>query len=271
MKKILMISLWVVFVAGLILVMSFASRSHAKRICSKLEISIDRKNPDLFIKEEDVSKLLSDHGRNPVGQELSQIDVSALENLVLSHPAVESCEAFISVGGDMSIAIKQRRAISRMINVGNESFYFDSRGMLMPWSEEFTSPVVLVNGYFTENYGAFYHTEFDSYSLDSAMHTPNLLDDIWQITKRIDADTFLRAQIVQVYVTPGKTFELIPRVGDHKIVLGDISDLDEKFKKLLIFYSDGLNRTGSWTDYSVIDLQYKNQIVCTKKIKENGI
>jgi cell division protein FtsQ len=266
-----MISLWVVFVAGLIVVMSFASRSHANRLCGKLNISIERSNSDLFIKEEDVSKLLTDHGKYPVGQEMSQIDISSLENLVLSHPAVESCEVFISVGGDMNINIKQRNAAARLINFGNESFYFDSRGMLMPWSEEFTAPVILVNGYFTENYGSFYHTEFDSYSSDSAFHTPNLLDDVWQITKRIDADTFLRAQIVQVYITPEKVFELIPRVGDHKIVLGDISDLDEKFKKLLIFYRDGLNRTGCWNDYSIIDLQYKNQIVCTKKIKENGI
>jgi cell division protein FtsQ len=116
-----------------------------------------------------------------------------------------------------------------------------------------------------------YHIQFDSYSADSAMKTPLLMDDVWQITKRIDADTFLRAQMVQVYITEDKKFELIPRVGNHIIVLGDISDLDEKLNKLQIFYHDGLNRTGSWNDYSIIDLQYKNQIVCTKKNNEHGI
>lgn len=266
-----MISLWVIFTAGLIVVTSFASRSHASRLCLTLNISIERQNEDLFIKEEDVTKLLTDHGKLPTDQPLSEINVSELENLILSHPAVESSDVFISVGGDVTINIVQRKTIARMTNLANESYYFDNHGKLMPWSDQYTSPVLFVNGYFMENYGTMYHQSFDSWSVDSAMRSPLLLDDIWQIAKRIEADTFLRAQIVQVYVTTDKQFQLVPRVGDHVINLGDISDLDEKLKKLLIFYKDGLNRTGSWTEYSLIDLQYKNQIVCTKKIKENGI
>jgi cell division protein FtsQ len=271
MKKILMISLWVIFGVALILVMSFAGRSHAARIAPKPHISIEKQNDDLFIKEEDVIKLLSDHDKLPTGKELSSINVNDLESLILSHPAVESCDVFISIGGEVTINIKPRKTIARMTNLGSESYYFDNRGKLMPWSEQYTSAVLFVNGYFTESYGAMYTKAFDSYSADSAMHTPNQLDDIWQISKRIDADTFLRAQIVQIFVTEDKQFQLIPRVGDHVINLGTISDLDEKLNKLLIFYRDGLNRTGSWTEYSLIDLQYKNQIVCTKKIKENGI
>jgi cell division protein FtsQ len=175
------------------------------------------------------------------------------------------------VGGEMSIKIKQRRTIARIVNLLNESYYIDDRGMLMPWSEEYTSPVILANGNFADSYAALYHQSLDAISADSALKTPTKLDDIWQITKRIDADTFLRAQMVQLYVSPDNGFELIPRIGNHIIVLGDISDLDEKFKKLIIFYRDGIDRTGNWNDYTLIDLQYKNQIVCTKKTIDHGI
>ncbi|CAN5759090.1 cell division protein FtsQ/DivIB [soil metagenome] len=271
MKKIIMISLWAVFAAGLIFVMSFAGHANALRLAPKPVIVIERQNADRFLEEEDVINLLNDHNKLPTGKELSTINVSELENLILSHPAVESCDAFMSVGGQVTINIIQRKTIARMTNVGNESYYFDSHGKLMPWSDEYTSPVLFVNGYFAENYASMYHHSFDSWSVDSAMRSPILLDDIWQIAKRIEADTFLRAQIVQLYITADKQFQMIPRVGDHVINLGDISDLDEKLNKLVIFYKDGLNHTGSWTAYSLIDLQYKNQIVCTKKIKENGI
>jgi cell division protein FtsQ len=271
MKKIITISLWVIFSAGLIFVMSFAGRSHGKRISTKLNISIERQSDDLFIKEEDITQMLTDHGKMPAGEELSKINVNELENLILSHPAVESCDVFVTVGGDVTINMLQRKTIARLTNIANESYYFDSHGKLMPWSEEYTSPVVYVNGYFGENYGAMYNKSFDSWSADSALRSPMLLDDLWQITKRLNADTFLCAQIVQVYVTQERQFQLVPRVGDHVINLGDISDLDAKLEKLLVFYRDGLNHTGNWTDYSFIDLQYKNQIVCTKKIKENGI
>lgn len=271
MKKILFISLWVIFGAGLVFLMAFAGRAHDARLGTKPDIQIQRQSEDMFIKEDDVIRLLSDHGKLPTGQPLSSIHADELENLVLTHPAVESCDVFVSVGGEVSIKILQRKTIARLTNLSNESYYFDSHGKLMPWSDEYTSPVLFVNGYFGENYASMYNRSFDAYDADSAMHTPLLLDDIWQISKRIEADTFLRAQIVQVYVTPEKQFQLIPRVGDHIINLGDISDLDLKLEKLETFYFDGLNHTGSWTDYAFIDLQYKNQIVCTKKIKQNGI
>jgi cell division protein FtsQ len=135
----------------------------------------------------------------------------------------------------------------------------------MPWSDTYTSPVLVVNGFIKENYGTLYTVNFDSYSLDSALRSPLLMDDIWQITKRIAADTFLSAQLIQVYITPERILQLIPRVGNHVIVLGDISDIDEKINKLRIFYSDGISRSGNWNDYKTIDLQFKNQIVCTKK------
>jgi cell division protein FtsQ len=143
--------------------------------------------------------------------------------------------------------------------------------MLMPWSEKYTAPVILANGNFADSYGAMYNQQLDNVTCDSSVHTPTKLDDTRQIAKRIDADTFLRAQMVQIYFSDDKGIELIPRVGNHVIVLGDVSDLDEKFSKLKIFYRDGLERTGNWNDYTYIDLQFKNQIVCTKKTIEHGI
>lgn len=271
MKKILFISLWSVLAIALIFVMSFASRSHAKRLCSKPVITIDNAVEQKFITEDQVLKFLSDHNKMPEGKELSEIDVPELENLLSSHPAVESCEVFVNVGGEMSIKIKQRRTIARVMNLLNESYYIDDRGLLMPWSEQYTSPVILVNGDFGDSYAALYRQSLNAIDADSALKTTTKLDDIWQITKRIDADTFLRAQMVQLYVSPDNGFELIPRIGNHIIVLGDISDLDEKFRKLLIFYRDGIDRTGTWNDYTYIDLQYKNQIVCTKKTIDHGI
>src|SRR5687768_7876700 len=148
MKKIIMISLWVVFGAGLIFVMSFAGRSHAERIAPKPDIKFERQDESLFIKEEDVINLLNDHDKLPTGKQLSAIDVTELENLILCHPAVESCDVFMSAGGEVTIRIRQRKTIARMTNISNESYYFDSRGKLMPWSDHYTSPVLFVNGYF---------------------------------------------------------------------------------------------------------------------------
>lgn len=265
MKKILVISLWVILSAGLIALMSFAMHIHASRKCEKINISISRKNADLFLKEEYITELLSDKSKMPLGEAISSIDIPSLEHLLLTHPAVESGEVFISISGDVNIRLSQRRALVRLITATGESYYIDDRGFPMPCSEKYTAPVLLVNGNFSDTYAANYQYSLDRYPLDSAVHTPTVLDDIWQLAKRIDADTFFRAQIVQVNYNPQSGLILIPRIGGQAIVLGDVQDIDNKLRKLYLFYREGLSRTGKWDEYSLIDLQYKNQIVCTKK------
>jgi cell division protein FtsQ len=57
--------------------------------------------------------------------------------------------------------------------------------------------------------------------------------------------------------------ELTPTVGNHQIILGKIADYRENLNKLQLFYEKGLAEVG-WNRYSVINLKYKNQVVCTK-------
>jgi cell division protein FtsQ len=53
-------------------------------------------------------------------------------------------------------------------------------------------------------------------------------------------------------------------IGPSTVVVGSIDNLDEKFRKLWIMYKKALPY-GGWDKYSKIDLQYKNQVVCTRK------
>jgi cell division protein FtsQ len=86
---------------------------------------------------------------------------------------------------------------------------------------------------------------------------------LYKLAKYISHDPFLKAQIDQIYVTELNEFELIPRVGNHVIMLGTADDLDDKFRKLIVFYHLGLNKIG-WNKYNVINIKFKNQVVCSK-------
>jgi cell division protein FtsQ len=79
----------------------------------------------------------------------------------------------------------------------------------------------------------------------------------------ITHDKFLKAQIAQIYVNEQNEFELVPRIGNHIILLGTAEDLDDKFRRLVAFYRYGLNKIG-WNKYNVINIKYKNQVVCSK-------
>ena len=58
----------------------------------------------------------------------------------------------------------------------------------------------------------------------------------------------------------------MPRVGDQILFLGKIDDYMEKFSKLQKFYKEALNEVG-WNKYNRINVEFGNQIICTKKDK----
>jgi cell division protein FtsQ len=70
--------------------------------------------------------------------------------------------------------------------------------------------------------------------------------------------------VQQVIVDSNAEFTIIPTLGNQLIFFGNAEDIEGKFKKLLNFYTEGLNKTG-WNKYATINLKFKNQVVCTKK------
>ncbi|HTF03813.1 MAG TPA: hypothetical protein VK826_07290 [Bacteroidia bacterium] len=270
-KKILVISGWAFCGLAIIFLTGFAVHQHNNRAVSGVEISIERKADQFFVSEEDVKTSLIQHGYGTSNQSISSINIPAIEKLVAAHSGVQSCEASINVEGKVHVTILQRRPVARLTNMSGESYYFDDQGKLMPWSDTYTAPVIVVNGFFADSYAAMSTIDFSTIAADSALKSSTLLDDIWLVVKSIDADSFLRVQMAQLYVSRENGFELIPRVGSHKIIFGSAEGVEGKFKKLNLFYMYGLNTTGRWNEYSAIDLRYKNQIVCTKKPNTNGI
>jgi cell division protein FtsQ len=72
------------------------------------------------------------------------------------------------------------------------------------------------------------------------------------------------AQIAQIYVDDKHEIELIPRVGSHRILLGDADSLETKFSNLLAFYKQAIPKVG-WDAYKVINIKYANQVVGVKR------
>jgi cell division protein FtsQ len=57
--------------------------------------------------------------------------------------------------------------------------------------------------------------------------------------------------------------ELIPRVGNQRILLGNADSLNTKFKNLLAFYKQALPQVG-WVAYKAINIKYINQVIGIK-------
>lgn len=83
----------------------------------------------------------------------------------------------------------------------------------------------------------------------------------------LEEDSFWQAEIVQIVAKtmPSGDLELdlIPRSGNYTIQFGRIEKVEQKLDKLLRFYEEGLNNRG-WDCYSIINVKYDGQVVCSK-------
>ena len=230
-----------------------------------MSVNILNADENSFIDEEDVKEYLDTQKDAILNEEKSQVDVNRIEKTLNAHPAIEQADIAVDVNGDVGIEVKQRKPLLRVFNMDGESYYIDTQQKLMPLSDKYTARVLVATGMIYEPYASRYNFTIADIAQNKVFSEVSVLDDLYALADYISKDSVLASLIQQINVTKDKEFELYPSVGDQKIFFGDATDIEEKFNNLKVFYTEGLNRTDSWNKYSIINIKYKNQVVCTKK------
>ena len=188
-----------------------------------------------------------------------------LEKALNSHPAIENADVAVDVNGDVTVNVTQRTPLVRVFNADGESYYIDDKSKLMPLSDKYTARVLIASGTIIEPYAQRYQFSVNDIAKSELFSKVSVLDDIYALSTYIAKDSVLASLIHQINVTNDQELELYPSIGNHKIIFGEAKDIEEKFNKLKLFYTEGLNKTDGWNKYSTINIKYKNQVVCTKK------
>jgi cell division protein FtsQ len=254
---------WIGILAYLIFVLSFVSDRLSTTVCEKISVSIKDSLDNSFISRADVMDILLHNDEKILGYALSKINTSKLEELLIGESFIKEAELYKTVNGVLNVEINQRKPLLRIINRTGKSYYLDYEGVILPKSEKFTSRVLVGNGYISEPFIPESTRSIFDYEIPGGDRNP-VIYDLFSIARFISESELWRAQIAQVYVNGKYEYELIPRVGAHIIHLGDAQNLEEKFSKLEALYLLGLNNSG-WNNYEIINLKYKNQVVCTKR------
>ena len=259
--KVLVIAAWSFAIAGLLVVWGFAESAMDNAPCTNIDVAINNIDEHEFIGVDDVFNMLKEKDSHIKGEAMSKIDVAALERMFNSNSHIENAEVFKTINGELKVKITTKRPIARIINYKGESFYLDENGWLMSWSDKYTPDMPVFSGNIYEQYQTSYRTNYAAPDINDSVLIKNNLYGIYRLAKYFDSSEFWKAQIQQVYV--GNDVELVPLAGNHIIVFGTFTDIDEKLNKLMVFYEKGLNNVG-WNLYDKINLKYKNQVVCTK-------
>ena len=241
---------WAVSLSGMLLLMSFIEIEKASLICKDVKVIIPGNQN--FVERSEVDQILLSNGGKLVGREIKNINIQNLEAKLKANPFIRFAKVFADMDGVINVQISQREPILRIINAANMDFYVDTDGNKIPMSDNFTANVLIANGLIYEDYGGQVDT------LKS-----KLAKDLFKTASFIAADTLWNNQIEQLYVNQKNEIEMIPRVGNQNIILGNGDSLTVKFNNLLIFYKKALPLVG-WNTYKTINIKYTNQVIGVK-------
>lgn len=153
-------------------------------------------------------------------------------------PAVATVRVYPGLDHALHVHVTQREPVLRIHLPTNEpDLYLDVDGKLLPLSPHFTARVPVV-------------------------HAENITDAhaAFEVIKATRHDPFWSAFIDQMVVQPDGQLEIIPRIGNARILIGNSEHLHEKLSKLFTFYHAQIQR-GNLNDYKRIHLAYEGQVV----------
>ena len=255
-KKIFLNLLWVSIGIGTIVLLVAAVKRKDAKHCKGIEINISGVNNNFFIDKNDVLAIINRFTDQAAeGKAMQSFNLRQMEADLKKDIWIKNAELYFDNNNILQADIEEREPVARIFTNAGNTFYIDSSGMMLPLSEKFSARVPVFTGFPSE---AIILTPADS----------SLLFDIKNMSMQLQADSFLMSMIDQVNITPQRSFEMTPKIGNQLIEFGDASGTAAKFIKLKLFYKNIMVKAG-WNHYSNINLQYDNQVVAKIKGKED--
>ena len=230
-------------ISGLVILVgflfAFSSVRNANRKVGEPIVKFLGEN-NLFVTHATVSKLLIVNKESVTNKPKEIIDLNVLENALNSNPMIKEAQVYINVDGQLTAEINQKKPIARVAT--NASYYVDTDGTYMPLSTNFSARVPLVTGFVEKNN----------------------LNNVAIVARKIQADEFLKNNVVEIHENENRSIDLKFRKDDFIIQLGSLNQLDKKINNLKAFYQKAM-RDSTLKMYSVVNLRFDKQVICTKK------
>jgi cell division protein FtsQ len=258
MKKILKI-LFIIPVLYLVIIPVFLVSSANSRPCGGVVIDISDSSDYHFVTKRQLLNLAYGNITRIAGKPVKEVSVSEIEHRINVLRELKKAEVYMSIDGIVHVYVEQRSPVMRVMPGEGGDFFVDEEGVVVRRRNLYNPRLHIVEG----------NVNITSAMLNgvSVLDTSikhSILKDIYPMVNYINDDKFWSAQIDQIYVDGNDEIDLIPRVGNQIIHLGTTENYEGKLRNLAAFYDKVLPEVG-WNKYSVINLEFKDQIVCKRR------
>jgi cell division protein FtsQ len=258
-KKTIIVTLDIILGGYLVVAFSaFGKPNVVQRVCTQVNINIQDEATSGFISAAEIKNRLEKNRLYPLSKLMQNINTRLIEETLEQSPFVKRVECYKTEDGHVTISLTQRMPILRIKAANGEDYYIDDNHSVMP-NSNYTSDLIIATGYVSKWYARHY---------------------ISYLAENLMSNEFWRNQIVQINVLSDRGVELVPRVGNHIVYIGQLPEtkyvnmrqklIDEyvnrKMDRLEKFYKYGLSQAG-WNKYKYINIEFDNQIICKKHIE----
>ncbi|MCD8101706.1 MAG: hypothetical protein LUE26_03915 [Alistipes sp.] len=247
-------------------------------VLTSTRISITDRDEIPIVDEEEVRLWLRQYEGLKDSTLLSATNTAELREYIESKPFVKRARVYTDLEGRLTVEITQRQPVARFSLRSGHDFYVSDDMRILPVTLGGAVPVPLVTGNFPLPFDKGFTGKIEPGTEENGnFHRQNYLyfSKLINFVRLIGSSAFWDAQIVQVNVEGDNAatasgrwkepqIELIPRVGRHIIIFGELEDVQEKLDKLMLFYTKVLDYEG-WETYRTINLRFKDQVVCTRR------
>jgi cell division protein FtsQ len=184
------------------------------------------------------------------------VSLYRLERKIEKIDFVKKAQASHDLGGNLHIRVELVKPIARIVDGGSDQDrYLGSDGELLPTSERYASKVITLDGPGSRKMA------YQGFMADSACRS------VLAFIRRLNEDPFWKAQIAHLYLNEKMEMTLYPLVGNQEIEFGTAENMDQKLRKLEMYYQQ-IVPTQGWNAYRKVSVKYRNQIVCQKNLIE---
>ncbi len=225
----------------------FLSEPDENEMCNSVEIIVESSDTEsAFVDKPELETILKEAHIYPKGMLMKNVSTKRIEDLIRTKEYISKVDCYKAANGKVCIKVEQRIPIIYVLPDGKEGFFVDAQGHVIH-NRGYVSNLVVASGDVDEAYAS---------------------KELVEMAKFLQTDEFWNDQIEQIYVSRGRkrdrVIEIIPRVGDHVVYLGTINNFEKKLHNLRIFYNKAMSTVG-WNKYAKVNLEYENQIICTKR------
>ncbi len=237
---------------------SFVADIAYRENCNRIEIDIKDSLDNALVSSDMLFSLIHNDDNLRLGTPMSEIDIESIETQLKEINELSSVEVYSTIDGTLHVEADQRDPIVRIITSYGNSYYIDDTGVIIDHSSDYTPRVLVVSGAISVPDKAINKGNVNS------LAKTELLVEILDLVKEINSHDLWSSQFEQLWVSEDGNVELIPRVGNQVIKLGNPEGYRQRLKNLEAFYKDAIHDVG-WNSYREINLMYEGQIVCKKR------